>query len=183
MVSKLSWYSFSRSLFILLNLISTTTTSSSQIKEQRAYLTAATAKQAARSPMKLPPPRIPVPVPALPPASAVIAGSASASTGVAAAPEGGLLNSADRKTVVEILGRCAFLPHPCIIFPSFTHPLILYSSFLRAGAISPEQAAALNILIEKGDDRIKRVFTVYEADKDVHKLIDELKIFNIQGQV
>ena len=64
--------------------------------------------------------------------------------------------------------------------PSLT---ISPSPSLRAGAISPEQAAALNILIEKGDDRIKRVFTVYEADKDVYKLIDALKIFNIQSQV
>ena len=74
------------------------------LQEQRAYLTAATAKQAARSPMKLPPPRIPVPVPASSsPTSPATAGSALASTG--AAPEECLLNSADRKTVVEILGR------------------------------------------------------------------------------
>ena len=227
------------------NLTPTTTISLTLLQEQRAYLTAATAKQAARSPMKLPPPRIPVQVPSPPQASAAT-GSALSSTGGGGgggAPEEGLLNSADRKTVVEILGRYTHPPththtHTCICkytcsrthmyvitavlslssaphyfpippspsphlslilphhhslppsphhLPTPPHPLSpsshSSSPSIRAGAISPEQAAALNILIAKGDDRIKRVFTVYEADKDVYKLIDALKIFNIESQV
>lgn len=90
------------------NLTYAITISHLLLQEQRAYLTAATAKQAARSPMKLPPPRIPVQVPSPPRASAAT-GNALSSTaaggGGAGVPEEGLLNSADRKTVVEILGR------------------------------------------------------------------------------
>ena len=53
----------------------------------------------------------------------------------------------------------------------------------RAGAVSSEQAVSLNVLIDLGDERVKRVFTVYETDKDVYKLIDALKLFNSQKEV
>jgi TATA-binding protein-associated factor Taf7 len=35
---------------------------------------------------------------------------------------------------------------------------------------------ALNALIDQGDEHIRRVFQLYEADKDVYKLIDSLKL-------
>jgi hypothetical protein len=41
----------------------------------------------------------------------------------------------------------------------------------------------LNVLIDQGDERVKRVFCLYEADKDVYQLIDALKIFKSREEV
>ena len=60
-----------------------------------------------------------------------------------------LLNASDQKTVVEILSR--------------------------AGAITPTQVKTLEVLINRGDLSILRVFKAYEDDKDVYKLIGALK--------
>jgi hypothetical protein len=39
------------------------------------------------------------------------------------------------------------------------------------------------VLIDRGDERVKRVFCLYEADKDVYRLIDALKIFKSREEV
>lgn len=41
----------------------------------------------------------------------------------------------------------------------------------------------MNVLIDQGDERVKRVFCLYEADKDVYQLIDALKIFKSREEV
>jgi hypothetical protein len=71
------------------------------------------------------------------------------------------------------------LPSRPLLLSTHAHP----SLYNRAGAISSEQAVSLNVLIDQGDERVKRVFCLYEADKDVYRLIDALKIFKSREEV
>jgi hypothetical protein len=70
------------------------------------------------------------------------------------------------------------LPSRFLLY-THAHPTL----YTRAGAISSEQAVSLNVLIDQGDERVKRVFCLYEADKDVYRLIDALKIFKSREEV
>lgn len=71
-------------------------------------------------------------------------------------------------------------PTPLLTYSLHTHS---HTPYPRAGAISSEQAVSLNVLIDQGDERVKRVFCLYEADKDVYQLIDALKIFKSREEV
>ena len=45
----------------------------------------------------------------------------------------------------------------------------------RASAISAEQTAQLNALVDAGNPQLRGIFRRYETDKDVYALIDALK--------